>query len=149
MVYFEIGIMKAVQLCLPGVEICGCRFHLGQAVWRHAERQFGKTLKSSKCFSDLVRRCLGLPFILTDELQATVDELKNLAMEDENVNTMRDMFMNYIQDTWLDGVFSPDTWLCFGRRNYYMNNAQEAYNSVINRFVLYIYYVLVILVACV
>ena len=132
---FEVGIMTAVHNSLPKVEIRGCRFHYGQAIWRHAEHEFGKTMKSSKQFSDLVRRCLGLPFILTDELQNIVDQLKILPMETENITLMRDKFMSYIQNTWISGVYSPDSWSCFGRRSDMTDNAQEAYNSVLNRLV--------------
>ena len=39
---FEVGIQTAIQTCLPGVEIRGCRFLFGQAVWRKAMRDFGK-----------------------------------------------------------------------------------------------------------
>ena len=91
---FEVGIMTAVHNSLPKVEIRGWRFHYGQAIWRHVEHEFGKTMKSSKHFSDLVRRCLGLPFILTDELQNIVDQLKILPMETENITLMRDKFMS-------------------------------------------------------
>ena len=111
------------------------RFHFGQAVWRHAEKEFGKTLKSSKCFADLVRRCLGLPFILTDELQEVVDQLKLTEMESETVNLCRDQFLEYIQNSWINGPFPPDTWSCFGRRSDMTNNACESYNSVLNRLV--------------
>ena len=132
---FEIGIQTAIQTCLPGVEIRGCRFHFGQAVWRKAMKDFGKTLKSSKCFADLVRQCLGLPYILTDELQDVVDQLKNIEMENMNLNLMRDKFICYIQNTWRSGIYSPDSWSCFGRKSDSTNNAQEAYNSVLNRII--------------
>ena len=128
---FEVGIQTAALEAFPGVELRGCRFHYGQAVWRHGERQFGKVLKTSKKFSDLLRCCLALPFIIADELQATVDTLKK--MEDENNAKARDEFMDYIQNTWIDGVYSPDMWTCLGRRSDHTNNAQEAYNSVFNR----------------
>ena len=82
----------------------------------------------------MVRSCLALPFIVTDELQAVVDKLKEKPMENENVSRARDEFMEYIQSTWIDGVYSPDMWSCFGRKSDHTNNAQEAYNSVFNRY---------------
>ena len=56
-------------------------------------------------------------------------------MENESINTCRDDFMNYIQDTWMDGVYSPDMWSCFGRKSDFTNNAQESYKGVLNRLV--------------
>ena len=47
MAYFEIGIQTAIQTCSSGVEIRAPHFHFGQAVWRKAMKDFGKTLKSS------------------------------------------------------------------------------------------------------
>ena len=90
-------------------------------------------MKTSKQFAELVRSCLALPFIMTDELQAVVDQLKQKTMESDNISRARDEFMQYIQSTWIDGVYTPDMWSCFGRRSDHTNNAQEAYNSVFNR----------------
>ena len=43
--------------------------------------------------------------------------------------------MQYMQETLISGIYSPDMWSCFGRRSDHTNNAQEAYNSVFNRLV--------------
>ena len=70
---------------------------------------------------------------MTDELQAVVDQLVLMQMEDQNTNNARDEFIAYIQNTWIEGVYSPDMWSCFGRKSDHTNNAQESYNSVFNR----------------
>ena len=130
---FELAIQTAAKETFPEVELKGCKFHFGQAVWRHGEREFGKTMKTSKKFIDLVRSCLALPFIIVDELQATVDTLKEMIMEDRSVEKARDDFLEYIQKVWIDGLYSPDMWSCYGRKTDHTNNAQEAYNAVFNR----------------
>ena len=56
-------------------------------------------------------------------------------MESESINLCRDKFLEYIQDSWINGPFPPDTWSCFGQRSDMTNNACEAYNSVLNRLV--------------
>ena len=43
----------------------------------------------------------------------------------------RVLYMLFIE-TWVDGIFSPEMWSCFGRMNEHTNNSQEAYNSVLN-----------------
>ena len=130
---FETAIQAAIEEAFPGVEIRGSRFLYAQSLWRKAEREYNKTLKTSKMFSELVRSCLARPFIMTDELQVVVDNLKEKPMENENVEKVRNEYMQYIQSTWIDGVYSPYMWSCFGRKNDHTNNAQEAYNSVLNR----------------
>ena len=56
-------------------------------------------------------------------------------MESESINLYRDKFLEYIQDSWINGPFPPDTWFCFGRRSDMTNSVCEAYNSVLNRLV--------------
>ena len=56
-------------------------------------------------------------------------------MGDEDTNLSRNEWMTYIQDIWMDGVYNPDTWNIFGHRSDFTNNAQEAYNAVLNRLV--------------
>ena len=90
-------------------------------------------MRTSRKFVGVVRRCLALPYILLDELQAVVDDLKLSEMENNNVAKIRDNFMYYIQMTWISGVYSPEMWSCFGRLSDTTNNAQEAYNSIFNR----------------
>ena len=90
-------------------------------------------MKASKEFIGLVRCCLALPFIIVDELQATVDTLKEMIMEDRSVEKARDDFLEYIQKVWIDGLYSPDIGSCYGRKTDHTNNAQEAYNAVFNR----------------
>ena len=64
-----------------------------------------------------MRQCLALPFIDIRDLQATVDDRKNIDMGEEDTNLSRDEWMTYIQDIWMDGVYNPDTWNIFGHRS--------------------------------
>ena len=77
----------------------------------------------------------SLTLVLQDELQAVIDEIKVMDMENDIVKRLSEKFMHYIQETWVSGIYSPDMWSCFGRRSDHTNNAQEAYNSVFNRLV--------------
>ena len=104
-----------------------------QAVWKHAEKEFGKLLKKSPKFAGLVHRCLALPFILLNELQAVVDDLKEIEMDSEASEEGKLEFLEYIQSNWIDGPFNPETWSCFGRRTDLTNNAQESYNKTLNK----------------
>ena len=62
-----------------------------------------------------------------------VDDLKESEMDSEASEEAKLMFLEYIQRTWLDGQFNPETWSCFGRRTDYTNNSQESYNRTLNK----------------
>ena len=107
-------------------------FH--QVVWEHAQKNFGKLMRKSEKFGGLVRRCLALPFLLLTELQDVIDDFGTCEMDSEAAKEAATEFLKYIQATWIDGPYSPEMWSCFGRRSDFTNNAQEAYNAVLNRF---------------
>ena len=103
-------------------------------MWEHAQKNFGKLMRKSEKFGGLVRRCLALPFLLLTELQDVIDDLGTCEMDSEAAKEAATEFLKYIQATWIDGPYSPEMWSCFGRRSDFTNNAQEAYNAVLNRF---------------
>ena len=50
---------------------------------KHDSKHFGKLLKTSSKFGWLVQRCLALPYILLDELQEVMDDLRSSEMDSE------------------------------------------------------------------
>ena len=44
-------------------------------------------------------------------------------------------FIRYLEDQWISGPHPPYTWNCFGRVEDATNNAQEAFNGVLNRLI--------------
>ena len=50
---------------------------------KHASKHFGKLLKTSSKFGGLVQQCLALPYILLDELQEVMDDLRSSEMDSE------------------------------------------------------------------
>jgi hypothetical protein len=45
------------------------------------------------------------------------------------------IFIRYLEDQWISGPHPPYTWNCFGRVEDATNNAQEAFNGVLNRLI--------------
>ena len=45
------------------------------------------------------------------------------------------IFFRYFEDQWISGPHPPYTWNCFGRVEDATNNAQEAFNGVLNRLI--------------
>ena len=91
-------------------------------------------LKSVIIFTSSVE-CGALPFVRLNDLQETVDHLREDKMVDEGQNDFKDSFLNYIQSEWIDGKFPPHTWNCNGRNNENTNNNIERYNGILNRLI--------------
>ena len=45
------------------------------------------------------------------------------------------IFIRYLEDQWISGPHPVYTWNCFGRVEDATNNAQEAFNGVLNRLI--------------
>ena len=49
--------------------------------------------------------------------------------------TMIAVIVRYLENQWISGPHPPYTWNCFGRVEDATNNAQEAFNGVLNRLI--------------
>ena len=59
---FEAAVWKAVGQMLPHVEMCGCAFHWGQAVWRHVQQLGLQTAyHNDATFNSYCRQLFALP----------------------------------------------------------------------------------------
>jgi hypothetical protein len=133
---FEVAIQMSALSVFDQLVILGCFFHFGQCLLRKVQSsRMVSAYKSNNDFSKLVRRCISLPFVRLNELQDTVDQLRDVDFEEEEINEMKEEFMEYIQSTWIDGQYPPHTWNCFGRNNENTNNNIERYNGILNRLI--------------
>ena len=133
MVDFEIGIQKAI-LSVFDEEILACFFHFSQCLWKTVQAGSMAVLYDTDDeFQEFIRSCLSLPMVKLEELQDTIDELRETNFNDDVKNRHKEEFMDYIQQAWVDGIYPPQTWCCFARKEDNTNNPQEAYNGVLNR----------------
>ena len=133
---FEIGIQKAALSVFETLIVLGCFFHFGQSVWKHAQQEkLAQLCEHNLKFKQFIRQCISLPMVRLEELQDTIDELRREDFEDSEHNNLKEEFLNYIQTVWVDGVYPPQTWNCFRRKDDNTNNSQEAYNGVLNRLI--------------
>ena len=51
------------------------------------------------------------------------------------VGILHCFFFRYLEDQWISGPHPVYTWNCFGRVEDATNNAQEAFNGVLNRLI--------------
>ena len=70
-----------------------------------------------------------------NEIQDAIDQLRAVEMDDNDVEDMKTEFLQYVQDTWVDGTYPPHTWNCHGRNNENTNNVLERYNGILNRLI--------------
>ena len=127
---FEIGIQVAAISVWENLIILGCYFHFGQCIMRRVQKD-----KNDKEIGKFVIKCGALPFVRLNDLQETVDHLREDKMVDEGQNDFKDSFLNYIQSEWIDEKFPPHTWNCNGRNNENTNNNIERYNGILNRLI--------------
>ena len=110
------------------------RFHYGQANQRWlAENNMSSNVKDP-VFHDFFRSMLALPMARPRDLPATLLEMRSWRMTTEKLEEDKNRFLDYFERTWM-GTFPPGMWTCFGRRDDCTNNAQEAYNGMLNRLV--------------
>jgi transposase-like protein len=131
---FETGIHNAIRVNWPTVTIQGCRFHYGQALQRWlSENRMGPNVKNPTFFN-FFRSMLALPMARPRDLAATLAEMRSWKMPTAELEVDKNRFLDYFDKTWM-GTFPPGLWTCFGRRDDMTNNAQEAYNGMLNRLV--------------
>ena len=123
---FEIGIQVAAISVWENLIILGCYFHFGQCIMRRVQKEkMFEEYKNDKEIGKFVRKCGALPFVRLNDLQETVDHLREDKMVDEGQNDFKDSFLNYIQSEWIDEKFPPHTWNCNGRNNENTNNKEN------------------------
>ena len=133
MVDFEIGIQKAI-LSVFDVEILACFFHFSQCLWKRVQAGSMSVLyDEDENFRAFIRSCISLPMLKLEDLQDTIEELRATDFDDDEKDKLKNEFMDYIQEVWVDGIYPPQTWCCFSRKEDNTNNPQEAYNGVLNR----------------
>ena len=57
-----------------------------------------------------------------DEVQDTVDELRREKFGNDETDKLKDECLYYMQNIWIYGVYPPQTWNCFRRKNDNTNN---------------------------
>ena len=60
-------------------------------------------------FREFVRSCLSLPIIKLEELQETIDELRETNLDDDEKNKLKKELMDYIEQVWVDGIYPSQT----------------------------------------
>ena len=60
-------------------------------------------------FREFIRSCPSLPMIKLEEIQETIDELRETNLDDDEKNKLKKEFMDYIEQVWVDGIYPSQT----------------------------------------
>jgi len=129
---FEQAIHSAVVDIFPDVIRKGCRFHLGQSIWRKIQSLGLSTVFKNKSeIGKFLKLFFGLSFLKPDEVNnCFYEDLMAIKPNDERV----DNFLNYFEKNYilLESKFQPSLWAEFSNSLMRTTNACESFHSKLN-----------------
>lgn len=142
---FEKAAINAINKAFPMAEIHGCRFHLGQSVYRHVQ-QVGlqSVYRSDPDFALQIRLLTALSFVPPENVVDAYDELMTTEFFDENTESQyKDQIqalVQYFQTTYVYRVdrrgqrkpplFPPSLWNVYEQTlTGIIENCIEFYNT--------------------
>lgn len=114
---FELHILKSADEMLLGIVILGCFFHLSKAIWKKVQVSgFATQFAEQADFHKFVKSTLTLAHLPLEDIEKGMDYLKSFELSDEDCSKFKEeIFIPYIQKTWIGGPYPPNVWNCYGR----------------------------------
>ncbi|XP_052129231.1 uncharacterized protein LOC127750786 [Frankliniella occidentalis] len=130
---YERALFQAVADVFVEAIISGCLFHIDQAMCRWTATTGGLLvyLRETPMAGLLVRMCMALPLLRPDRIQGAFDDVCRFSRgaRDQNLFNTMEAFLDYIQNTWIDGI-GPEHISVYRRRRR-TNNDQESYHKTL------------------
>ena len=132
---FELNIHKSIDEMLPEIDILGCFFHLAKAFKKKVDKkEMKRHYDGNPEFQKFIKQAIGLSSLPLGDLEEGLKWLKdNVHFDDEKEESFKNLFLQYIDDYWVNGCFPPFVWSTWSRTGDFTNNNQEGYNSKMNR----------------
>ena len=124
---FERAAWNAVKKVFPDVKVRGCWFHFCQAIYRKAKNLgLSKAFQKKRDVNLLIRQLMNLALMDVPAIPGLFETLKKVARRamNEAVNKLID----YVERYWINGVFTPADWSCYGY-DIRTNNEIESWNG--------------------
>ncbi|XP_008187130.1 uncharacterized protein LOC103310482 [Acyrthosiphon pisum] len=129
---FEQVIHLAISEIFPEVVWKGCRFHLGQTMWRKIKLLgLSKNFKKKSEIGKFLKVCFGLSFLEPEKVQKCFfEDLMTIKPNNQQLNAFCDFFeKNYISSS---SKFPPSIWAEFSNNLMRTTNACESFHSKLN-----------------
>ena len=109
---FEAAAWAAFRAEFPNINVRGCAFHWGQAVWRQIQALgMQQAYVTDKAFHCYCKKLLALSYIPWETITDTFNRLELEATTDG-----QHRLCEYIKRTWINSsVWPPASWSCFYR----------------------------------
>ena len=127
---FELAIRDSFMSTFPGIEVKGCAFHFSKAILSKVSKSgFKGDYQNCAEFAAFVRAIFGLAYVPLSRLAEAVRNLFILAKRlDDRQAKFALVMIEYVQKTWINGSFPPQTWNMFQHEGQTTNNFSEGYN---------------------
>ena len=127
---FELNIRSAIKEVFPGINLRGCHFHMGQALWNRVVNSGLKSDYSNPKYNMLagfIRASIGLAYVPLDRLESeALGILKKMAEElGKRHRSFAIDYLAYINRYWVHGQYHPSTWNFYQKHGVSTNNHAE------------------------
>ena len=128
---FELAAINAFQSEFPHSNVKGCYFHLNQAFWKHIqELGLTRAYRDDRRVKKLFKKIMALGFLPIPHVirsfwnLRTSRRTRRLVARYPNL----DVFINYVNNTYMNGNFPPTMW------NVYSRPMETRTNNIVESF---------------
>jgi len=129
---FELPFIDAVHEVFPEVVVKGCMFHFRQALMRHIQKEgFQQAYTDNIVVQTWIRQIMSMTMLPVFAVPLAWNALKH----PPNIPDLTDKFIafvDYLERTWITGLFAPSLWTHFDNEGPRTTNVAEGWHNGLN-----------------